>query len=442
MLAAQRRELILDAVRSGHTAEVVELAQRFSVSEMTVRRDLARLAHEGRLRRVHGGAVSEREEPPFAQIAVERLAEKERIGGAAAALVADDQTVMIDIGTTTLQLARHLHGRRLTVITSSLAVIEELLPDAGIDLVVLGGSVRRNYRSLVGVLAEDALRQLSADVAFIGASGDGRRSVRDGHDDGRGADQARDDRRGPAQGAARRHGEVRDVRLGQGLQARPRWTRSSPTPPGRSRSPSRSPRPASSWCTREDRDPRRRRLPGADGVRRAPRAGGAARARGGRALRRRRVPPRPDRAGARRARARARRRSWSSARRCASRRRSTARTSSSARSGSASSRAAWSTSRCRSPRASSGRRRPVPAGICFALRTVPVMVELAAGGRRAGAAGVVRQLHEPGRPRHRGDPGGARDRAVGICDSPAGLCRRVAAALDRGPTTSGSTTSA
>src|SRR3954469_124429 len=173
MLAAERRELILDAVRNDRTAEVVTLAQRFSVSEMTVRRDLARLAHEGRLRRVHGGAVSEREEPPFGQIAVERLAEKQRIGGAAAALVADDQTVMIDIGTTTLQLARHLHGRRLTVITSSLAVIEELLPDAGIDLVVLGGSVRRNYRSLVGVLAEDALRQLSADVAFVGTSGIG-----------------------------------------------------------------------------------------------------------------------------------------------------------------------------------------------------------------------------------------------------------------------------
>src|SRR5262249_36535976 len=81
--------------------------------------------------------------------------------------------VMIDIGTTTHQLARHLHGRKLTVVTSSLAVIEELLPDDGLDLVVLGGSVRRNYRSLVGVLAEDALRQLSCDVAFLGASGIG-----------------------------------------------------------------------------------------------------------------------------------------------------------------------------------------------------------------------------------------------------------------------------
>lgn len=131
---------------------------------MTVRRALAR---------VHGGAVSDREEPPFAQIAVERLPQKQRIGRAAAGLVTDGQTVMIDIGTTTLQLARHLRGRKLTVITSNLAVVEELLPDAGIDLVVLGGSVRRNYRSLVGVLAEDALRQLSADIAFLGTSGIG-----------------------------------------------------------------------------------------------------------------------------------------------------------------------------------------------------------------------------------------------------------------------------
>src|SRR4051812_43182520 len=159
MLAAERRELILDAVRNDRTAEVVTLAHRFAVSEMTVRRDLARLAHEGRLKRVHGGAVSEREEPPFAQIAIERLAEKERIGRAAAGLVTDGQTVMVDIGTTTLQLARCLHGRKVTVVTSSLAVIEELLPDTGIELVVIGGSVRRNYRSLVGVLAEDALRQ-------------------------------------------------------------------------------------------------------------------------------------------------------------------------------------------------------------------------------------------------------------------------------------------
>ena len=171
MLPVQRRGLILDAVRNGRGVEVVDLARRFAVSEMTVRRDLARLAREGKVTRVHGGAVSEREEPPFAAIAAERHAEKQRIGSAAASLVEDGQAVMIDIGTTTLALARHLHGRKLSVITSNLAVVEELQQDPDIELIVLGGVVRRNYRSLVGMLAEDALRQLSADVAFLGASG-------------------------------------------------------------------------------------------------------------------------------------------------------------------------------------------------------------------------------------------------------------------------------
>ena len=170
MLAQERRELILQTVRNGRSAEVVELAQRFEVSEMTVRRDLARLAREGKLTRVHGGAMGD-PEPPFAQIAVERLEEKRRIGRAAAALVTSGQTVIVDVGTTTLQLARLLRGRELTVVTSNLAVIEELLPDPRIELVVVGGVVRRNYRSLVGMLAEDALRQLSADVVFLGASG-------------------------------------------------------------------------------------------------------------------------------------------------------------------------------------------------------------------------------------------------------------------------------
>ena len=72
--------------------------------------------------------------------------------------------MMIDIGTTTLQAAHHLHGRDITVITTSLAVYEELAQDPAIELILPGGIVRRNYRSLVGVLAEDSLRQLKADI--------------------------------------------------------------------------------------------------------------------------------------------------------------------------------------------------------------------------------------------------------------------------------------
>ena len=168
-LPAHRREEILRAVRSG-SAHVSELAQSFGVSEMTVRRDLRELARSGRLERVRGGAVSTRAEPPFEQTVVERFEAKDRIGAAAAGLVHEGETVMIDIGTTTLQAAHHLRGSRITVVTTSLAVYEELVADPGIELLLPGGVVRRNYRSLVGVLAEDSLRQLKADVLFLGTS--------------------------------------------------------------------------------------------------------------------------------------------------------------------------------------------------------------------------------------------------------------------------------
>lgn len=169
-IPAQRRQEILRAVQSGST-HVSELAQSFGVSEMTVRRDLRELAAEGKLERVRGGAMNASGERPIEETVVERFEAKNRIGAAAAALVRDGQTVMIDIGGTTLQAAHHLHGRRITVVTSSLAVYEELLPDHGIELLLPGGVVRRNYRSLVGVLAEDSLRQLKADVLFLGTSG-------------------------------------------------------------------------------------------------------------------------------------------------------------------------------------------------------------------------------------------------------------------------------
>jgi DeoR/GlpR family transcriptional regulator of sugar metabolism len=170
LVPAQRRQLILQAVRAG-TAHVAELARTFDVSEMTVRRDLRALARDGKLERVHGGAVDTVPERPFEEIALRGQEVKNRIGAAAAALVADGQTVMLDIGTTTLQVARHLRGRDVTVVTTSLAVYDELRNDPDVELVLSGGLVRRNYLSLVGVLAEDSLRQLNVDIAFIGTSG-------------------------------------------------------------------------------------------------------------------------------------------------------------------------------------------------------------------------------------------------------------------------------
>jgi DeoR/GlpR family transcriptional regulator of sugar metabolism len=179
VLAAERRHLVLRAVGAHRTVTVAGLAHRLNVSPMTIRRDLEVLASAGKLTRVHGGAVpapvSANNVPAaapgsFQANQVHRLAEKDRIGAAAAALVRDGETILLDVGTTTLQLARHVRDRLLTVITSNLAAYEELLAADNIELILLGGVVDRHYRSSAGFLAEEALRQVRADRVFLSAS--------------------------------------------------------------------------------------------------------------------------------------------------------------------------------------------------------------------------------------------------------------------------------
>jgi DeoR/GlpR family transcriptional regulator of sugar metabolism len=130
------------------------------------------LDREGQLRRVYGGAMSSGDsDEPFAEVATLRVPEKDTIAQRCAELIKDGDTVLLDIGTTAHRLARMLHGRTVTVITSSLAVYDELVDDHDIQLLLLGGVVRRSYRSLVGYLTEDALRQVHADRLFLGTSG-------------------------------------------------------------------------------------------------------------------------------------------------------------------------------------------------------------------------------------------------------------------------------
>src|SRR3954452_11282322 len=171
VLAERRHQLILRALRSGGPAAVTDLSEQLGVSPATIRRDLVKLEEDGLLTRVHGGARAEEGDQPFAEVAEVRVAEKDAIAARAAALIADGQSVLLDIGTTAYRLARQLHGRRLTVITSNLVVYEELADDTAIELVLLGGVLRREYRSLVGFLTEDNLRQLHADWLFLGTSG-------------------------------------------------------------------------------------------------------------------------------------------------------------------------------------------------------------------------------------------------------------------------------
>ncbi|MCL4562023.1 MAG: DeoR/GlpR family DNA-binding transcription regulator [Chloroflexi bacterium] len=167
-----RKTLSLKEIEDRGSASVVDLALRMGVSEMTIRRDLTDLQREGIVRRVHGGAVSARGrsyEPPMMLRAVENQEAKRRIGEAAARLVADGDSIALDSGSTTLEIARNLAGRRnLTVITSSLYIAYQLLGQPDIRLILSGGIVRSGEASLIGDLAHHAYANLFVDRLFLG----------------------------------------------------------------------------------------------------------------------------------------------------------------------------------------------------------------------------------------------------------------------------------
>ena len=139
VLPSQRRQAVLRRLTALGEVGFAELAEEFGVSEMTIRRDVESLEGEGLARRVRGGAISVTSrsyEPPFAIRATTAAQAKMAIGAAAARLVNDGDTIIVDVGTTTLELARALHGRRgVTVVTPALPVAVAALglaPTAGV----------------------------------------------------------------------------------------------------------------------------------------------------------------------------------------------------------------------------------------------------------------------------------------------------------------------
>lgn len=174
MLRARRHAEIVRLLRAAGPTAVSELALTLGVSPATVRRDLAELGAQGALQRVRGGAslVEDADRArPFAQVAATDAGDKRAVGRRASSLVSDGDVLLLDIGTTVVSLARELRGRPVTVITSSLAVLDVLRGDPQVELVLLGGVVRQSYLSLVGLLTESALDQVRADLAFLGTSG-------------------------------------------------------------------------------------------------------------------------------------------------------------------------------------------------------------------------------------------------------------------------------
>jgi DeoR family fructose operon transcriptional repressor len=170
-LAPERRLRIREIVDSRRGARLETLSAMLGVSQATIRRDLEQLAAEGKLRRVHGGAVAIDErlnEAVFETKAGEASEEKERIAARAVQLLSRDDTVYLDSGSTVLAAARLLRGwNQLTVVTNSLPVVIELL-DRGPRLIVIGGDLRAKSQALVGPLTRLTLQNLHVDRAVMG----------------------------------------------------------------------------------------------------------------------------------------------------------------------------------------------------------------------------------------------------------------------------------
>jgi DeoR/GlpR family transcriptional regulator of sugar metabolism len=170
---SSRQSEILDLLRTGGELTVQEIAARFQVTTVTARRDLDHLAALSLLHRTHGGAMPPRTSKlqiTFARGGDEHLLEKSAIGREAARMVKPGMRIVLDTGTTTLEVARAIADiADLTVLTSSLAVAASLYSRERIELVLLGGTVRRNSPDLSGPMTEANLRNLRSELAILGA---------------------------------------------------------------------------------------------------------------------------------------------------------------------------------------------------------------------------------------------------------------------------------
>ncbi|HOX05015.1 MAG TPA: DeoR/GlpR family DNA-binding transcription regulator [Planctomycetota bacterium] len=172
---AYRKEKILKHIGESSYASVADLARKLDCSQMTIRRDLSKLESLGLLERSHGGASATRMmrlEFSVAEKAGRRSAVKAAIARAAVELVGPGQKLILDIGTTTLALARELRARQgIAVVTPSLAVVSVLLSAPGVECILLGGTVRETAPDLFGPILEDNLSRIHTDWAFVGCDG-------------------------------------------------------------------------------------------------------------------------------------------------------------------------------------------------------------------------------------------------------------------------------
>ena len=175
MLNEERRRAILEILNREGRVLVLDLAKRFETSQVTIRKDLEELHAHGVIHRTHGGALPAREgaleDPTLREKEKLHRKEKLRIAEASARLVQEGQVVILDSGTTTTAIARALrHFQNLTIVTNAVNIAAELSGTA-VEVILTGGTLRKNSFSLVGPIAEETLHRLNADLLFLGVDG-------------------------------------------------------------------------------------------------------------------------------------------------------------------------------------------------------------------------------------------------------------------------------
>lgn len=179
MSAADRQNKIVEMVMDQGEIKIQEICSRFGISDMTARRDLNELDRRGLLRRVHGGAVANlgrSYEPSFQTRSTKHKKEKEAIGKKAAEIIYDGDSIALDVGTTTLEIARNLGKKRnLTVITNCMQISNVLVQTLSLEtearLILTGGIVRPRELSMVGSIPEDVYQEYHVDKVFLGIGG-------------------------------------------------------------------------------------------------------------------------------------------------------------------------------------------------------------------------------------------------------------------------------
>ncbi|WP_075981226.1 DeoR/GlpR family DNA-binding transcription regulator [Bacillus massilinigeriensis] len=174
MLQEERHKQILEQLEENNTVRISELSESLGVTKQTVRRDLSELEKAGFIKKVHGGAILNRTniEPSYSKRESTSVIEKELIAEKAAEFVEDGDAIFLDIGTTTLILAKKLKSRKnLTVITNSLLVALEFAHSPEIKVILSGGELRGEELSLSGPISTKSMNDIFIDKAFIGVGG-------------------------------------------------------------------------------------------------------------------------------------------------------------------------------------------------------------------------------------------------------------------------------